>query len=154
MNKQAKGFTLVELLVVISVVGILASVVLVTFTGSQKQARDTQRKSDLKQYQTALENFANRNNGLYPSRTSSVDPNTLCTVAILNITGCPSDPKAPTQIYRYLSDGTGSPNNNATVYSLWASLENVTSSTYWILCSNGKAGSGATAPTSGNLCPI
>ncbi len=44
-NKQ-KGFTIVELLIVIVVIGILAAIVIVTFTGVQKKARDADRKSD------------------------------------------------------------------------------------------------------------
>ena len=52
-----KGFTLIELLVSISIVGILATLVLVSFTGAQKQARDTTRKSDLKQYQLKIDLF-------------------------------------------------------------------------------------------------
>ena len=54
-----KGFTLIELLIVISIIGILVTIVSASFVTSQKQARDVQRKSDLKQYQNALENFAN-----------------------------------------------------------------------------------------------
>jgi len=50
-----KGFTLIELLVVISIIGILISLGAVSFTTAQKKSRDTRRKSDMKQIQTALE---------------------------------------------------------------------------------------------------
>ena len=43
-----KAFTLIEMLVVISLIGILAALALVSFGVSQKQARDSARKSDLK----------------------------------------------------------------------------------------------------------
>lgn len=145
-----KGFTLIELLVVISIIGVLATLVLVSFGPAQKQARDTQRKSDIRQYQSALENFANKGNGLFPSKTGAVDVSGLCTV--LGISGtCPTDPKAPDKIYKYISDGTGSPNNDASKYVLWASLENVTG--YWVICSTGKVGSSSVAPSS-STCPI
>jgi prepilin-type N-terminal cleavage/methylation domain-containing protein len=49
MNKIIKGFTLIELLVVISLIGLLAALALVSYIGVQKQGRDTQRKSDLRQ---------------------------------------------------------------------------------------------------------
>lgn len=149
-KKIFKGFTLIELLVVISVIGILASIALVSFGPAQKQARDTQRKSDIRQYQNALETYASKGNGLFPSRTTAVDLSSLC--ATLGISGsCPTDPKAPTTIYRYITDGTGSPNNNASKYVLWSSLENAAG--YWVICSTGKVGLSATAPSSSN-CPI
>jgi len=145
-----KGFTLVELLVVISVIGVLATLVLVSFGPVQKQARDTQRKSDIRQYQNSLENFANRQDGLFPSRTTAVDASGLC--ATLGIAGtCPTDPKAPDTLYRYISDGTGTPNNDASEYVLWTSLENVSS--YWVVCSTGKVGLSVAVPGSSD-CPI
>ncbi|MEK7061250.1 MAG: type II secretion system protein [Patescibacteria group bacterium] len=148
--KINKAFTLIELLVVISVIGILASIALVSFGPAQKQARDTQRKSDIRQYQNSLENFANKGSGLFPSRTVAIDVSSLC--ATLGISGtCPTDPKAPTTIYRYITDGTGSPNSDASKYVLWSSLENAAG--YWVICSTGKLGLSATAPSS-STCPI
>ncbi len=145
------GFTLVELLVVISVLGILASIVLVSFGGSQKQARDTQRKSDLKQYQNSLEAYANKSNGFYPQRTSAtVASTTLCND--LALTTCPKDPKDPTYFYYYISDGSGVAGSaSGTKYVLWASLENTTG--FWVVCSNGKSAVSVSAPYS-STCPI
>ena len=47
LKKQSKGFTIVELLIVIVIIGILATLVIVTFTGIQQKARDSQRKTDI-----------------------------------------------------------------------------------------------------------
>jgi len=158
------GFTLVELLVVISIIGILAGLVLVSFTGSQRQARDVARKSDIRQYQIALENFANKGNGLYPQYISSAGvsaKDTLCPK--LGLTGCPQDPRygktGYTGIeYKYQSDGTASDGATvATKYVLWAQLENVASGVkYWVVCSTGKAGETTTAvvPNPVGACPI
>ena len=49
-----KGFTLVELLVVISVIGLLASVVLVSFRTSTEKTNDSIKMQELKQIQSAL----------------------------------------------------------------------------------------------------
>lgn len=48
------GFTIVELLIVIVVIGILASVTIVAFNGLQARGRDAQRKSDLNNIAKAL----------------------------------------------------------------------------------------------------
>ncbi len=65
-NKE-KGFTLMELLIVIAIMGILAAVGLGNFTYSLKKGRDAQRKSDLGQIARALEAYANDNKGAYPA---------------------------------------------------------------------------------------
>ena len=63
-----KGFTIVELLIVIVVIGILAGLVLNTFSGVQKRARDTQRQTDINSLATQLEVYYNDKAG-YPNAT-------------------------------------------------------------------------------------
>lgn len=46
-RKRHTGFTIVELLIVIVVIAILASISIVAFSGIQQRARDSQRKQDL-----------------------------------------------------------------------------------------------------------
>jgi prepilin-type N-terminal cleavage/methylation domain-containing protein len=64
--KRQKGFTIVELLIVIVVIGILATLVIVTFTGVQKKARDSQRQTDINAVDSHLEAYY-ASNGHYPS---------------------------------------------------------------------------------------
>lgn len=47
-KKKEQGFTIVELLIVIVVIGILAALVITTFTGIQQKARNTERETDIK----------------------------------------------------------------------------------------------------------
>ena len=64
-TKYKIGFTLVELLVVISIIGILSAVIYASFGDARKIARDNIRKSDLKALQLALELYKAQN-GRYP----------------------------------------------------------------------------------------
>lgn len=57
INKKQSGFTIVELLIVIIVIGILAALVLNTFQGVQARARDTERRTDINSIATQLEAY-------------------------------------------------------------------------------------------------
>ena len=65
---KQQGFTIVELLIVIVVIGILAALVITTFTGIQQKARDTERTTDIKALHGQVEAFYAQK-GFYPSLT-------------------------------------------------------------------------------------
>ncbi len=65
LKKRQSGFTIVELLIVIVIIGILATLVIVTFSGIQQRARDTQRKTDINAAQSHVEAYY-ANFGNYP----------------------------------------------------------------------------------------
>jgi len=64
--KQKAGFTLVELLVVMSIIGVLVTLVAGGFRTAQLRGRDAQRKSDLKNIANSLELFLS-DYGQYPA---------------------------------------------------------------------------------------
>lgn len=64
-NKNQEGFTLLELLVVIGIIGLLASILVVNLTSTRKRARDTKRIADVRNLQTAAEDYYGKN-GKYP----------------------------------------------------------------------------------------
>ncbi len=68
MSTKAKqqGFTIVELLIVIVVIGILAALVITTFTGIQQKARNTERTTDVNALQGQIEAYY-AVNGKYPT---------------------------------------------------------------------------------------
>lgn len=66
LRKQNSGFTIVELLIVIVVIGILALLVVTTFTGIQQRARNTERQTDIKAIHGQVEAFYAQN-GRYPT---------------------------------------------------------------------------------------
>ena len=97
------GFTLMELLITVSIIAILISIGIASYSTINKQSRDTKRKSDIEQIRSALEMYR-ADNSAYPnvgsgSWTVASDLSTaLATTYILAI---PSDPKGATQPYMY-----------------------------------------------------
>jgi prepilin-type N-terminal cleavage/methylation domain-containing protein len=111
-KNQNRGFTIVELLVVIVVIAILVALTLPNLFGLQRRARDDTRKNDLKNVQQALETYYN-DNSHYPDQLSAL--------VTQYINAIPSDPKGGSYTY------TPSPNGCTTActsYTLSATLEN------------------------------
>lgn len=73
-HKSANGFTIVELLIVIVIIGILAALVLTTFSNIQQQARDSKRRTDVQAIAKALELYY-ADNGQYPPGSGSTTIN-------------------------------------------------------------------------------
>ena len=90
LKKKRGGFTLLELLVVVAVIGILASVILVGVAAFRGRARDSRRISDLRQLQNALELCFTRN-GEYPASLADLTSATVCNVGVTQIPVDPSD---------------------------------------------------------------
>lgn len=65
-----KGFTIIELLIVIVVIGILATILFVSYTSAQAKSRDSRRITDAKAIEAALESYRSTN-GDYPASNGS-----------------------------------------------------------------------------------
>ena len=117
-----RGFTLIELLVVIAIIGGLSAILLPNYMDSRQRARDSQRKSDLKQIQKALEMYKMDNTlSVYPTGIPAAGS---CWSSGADCTGniymnkVPGDPKTPIPT-PYAFSGGGSQ-----TYQLTACLEN------------------------------
>ena len=64
--KPKSGFTLIEVLIVVSIIGLLSAVVLVGLGGFRSRGRDARRVTDLKSIQNGLELYYSKNNE-YPA---------------------------------------------------------------------------------------
>jgi type II secretion system protein G len=118
--KKEGGFTLLELLIVIVIIGILALLIIPNITSAPKKARDTTRKTDLRAVQKGLEEYFVSNN-IYPSASNWQTDLTSGTAPIMK--AVPNDPKnASPYVYTY------TPANSDTTYTLTACLENASDS--------------------------
>ena len=98
--KVNRGLTLIELLIAITLVGILAGIISFSMIGQQKKARDAKRKNDLQQVKRALESAKNDCNSgsYYPFIDGGDGANKYITIAdMLKNNGyldeSPQDPK-------------------------------------------------------------
>ncbi len=66
LKKKQSGFTIIELLIVIIVIGILATLVITTFSGIQRNARNRAREADINALHSQLEYFYGQNSR-YPT---------------------------------------------------------------------------------------
>ncbi|HSX08902.1 MAG TPA: prepilin-type N-terminal cleavage/methylation domain-containing protein [Candidatus Saccharimonadales bacterium] len=115
---KQKGFTLIELLLVIAIIGVLTSFLLVNFIGTKARARDAQRKSDLRQLQSALELYR-ADVGTYPAAPLAACGTALTSGGTTYIQKIPCDPSTKAS-YIYTTTGT--------TYTLTACLENTNDS--------------------------
>lgn len=103
MNKHNKGFTLIEILIVISIIGVLSSLTLLGLGTFRASGRDVRRVTDLRQITNALE--------LYYAKTGSYPSTIGWETEILKANGgvidsLPKDPNDPATKYAYGLCGT------------------------------------------------
>ncbi len=136
-KRHKSAFTLIELMIVITIIGILAVALIPRITGGPARARDAQRKTDLSEIAGALESYASDSGGSYPA-----NPTTKKLFACMDLMtslkpymigeSLPSDPSGDgvatgsincTTNYTYMpleANGVTVPNG----YMLFAELEN------------------------------
>ncbi len=107
--KKQRGFTLLELLVVIGIIALLVSFAAVSYNAAQVRTRDARRKADLNAMKNALEQYYAANSSAYPDVCSDADTYLSA--------GWPNDPGATT----YNDDDTGA--CTTTTYCICAQLE-------------------------------
>ena len=123
MKKFQLGFTLVEILVIVAIIGILASILVVGSNQSSSGSRDVQRQADLRIVSTALELYKGKY-GRYPEGCNGAGnwsghaPAYECSSGVQYIEGLvpeflprlPKDPKlnGDDSGYVYISNANGS----------------------------------------------
>ena len=107
---KVSGFTLIEILIVVAIIGLLASIVLVGYGSVRARGRDTRRVVDLNEIQKGLELYYTKNLK-YPQALSDVVSGGI------GVSALPTDPSNPSQPYQY------APVDSGQSYILSATLE-------------------------------
>ena len=123
LRNRSAGFTIIDLLIVIVVIGILAGLVLNAFGNIQERARDTERQNDINSMHTALELFYTDEGG-YPNETTAADVDDFAGVS-LNSEATVAPNSGETYTYTPTCPGTSVEGTDAdcTSYVLNATLE-------------------------------
>ncbi|MBI3620191.1 prepilin-type N-terminal cleavage/methylation domain-containing protein [Candidatus Roizmanbacteria bacterium] len=116
------AFTMIEILVVITIIALLAGAGLAQFSYLSKSSRDARRKADIENIRGGLELYRSNNGGSYPSSlTFNCPPSgALADTSNTYLSPIPNDPKC-------LSGGTNKYTYSVSApyqtYSLWVPLE-------------------------------
>lgn len=126
MQRRTRGFTLLELLVSITIIAVLTAIGIVSYSSVNKRSRDVKRKGDLEQIRSALEMYR-ADNSAYPNiGTGFLDAQGLSTSLVTSgyMPAIPDDPNS-TPNYYYQAITTSGVYSS---YCICADLETISSS--------------------------
>jgi prepilin-type N-terminal cleavage/methylation domain-containing protein len=123
--QSRKAFTLIELLIAVSIIGLLLAAAAVSIQAAQASSRDSKRIGDVATIGKALDAYASANAGRYPTASAAVTcPNAFGTPSKLQPylpagSTFPTDPRPPrtgnctyfTNGYKYYANTAGTPAN-------------------------------------------
>ena len=79
MNKNQKGFTLIELMIVVAIIGILAAVAIPKFAEMMERSRDGATKGNIGALKSAISIYYGDHEGIYPTDLTAVYPGGVST---------------------------------------------------------------------------
>lgn len=131
-----KGFTLIEILITLSIIGLLATISIFGIAGARESARDAKRKADLQNIRSAFELYYS-DCGQYPPPVSSKVPTSITSGSYTSPparpVSCPSN-VSPSVQNVYLTDVPNDPLGNVSYDYLRPSLSS------YVLCAHLEGG--------------
>lgn len=139
-EKQQKGFTIIEVILVLAIAALIFLMVFIALPALQRGQRDTARKNDVGDIASAVTNFTSNNNGTFPTAaqlktyvTSDVSGNTDLTH--LTVNAAPTGSAAVKVGYVTVTKGTtcgatGAASNGTATQTL--NTNNVASSSFTV----------------------
>lgn len=133
LQRSHKGYTLVEIAIVIVVIGLLASIAVVAFNNVLKQARDDKRENDMKVLMEAMDSYYNEN-GNYPIGCSYYGAQPTCADQLASYSSAyPGSTSPPTigrdttrddlkAIFKNIDDSFGSPTYGGNIFNQPATI--------------------------------
>jgi prepilin-type N-terminal cleavage/methylation domain-containing protein len=76
MFRSQKGFTLIELMIVVVIIGILAAIAIPNFIAMQNRAKEGSTKANMHTVQLAAEDYGVQNDGIYANTMTVNNPPT------------------------------------------------------------------------------
>jgi general secretion pathway protein G len=122
-TRARKGFTMIELLVSVTIIAVLTIIGVVSYSSVNKRSRDVKRKSDMEQMRSALEMYRS-DNGEYPDTGAGAFADASGLTAFLVTTYMPSIPSDPNADNSYYYQPVATAGVNST-YCVCAKLETI-----------------------------
>lgn len=96
LKKQNSGFTIIEVLIVLTIAGVILLIVFIAVPAMQRNSRNTQRRNDVANYASAVSEWASNNGGVLPSTGSHLTTANSGVNALANTSFLTTEPTAPT----------------------------------------------------------